>query len=86
MRQLMPLVSGLDYAKIIEYAAVFFVITGVFMISMPKIEGQIFMVIAQVLWTMFAIKKRHWGLLLQSLILFFIAIYAVYSWSLQGVG
>lgn len=74
------------FEKGLEYFGLVLVIVAVVLIAMPRIEGQMIMIGAQVVWALFALKGRHWGLLAQSCVLFAVSIYAFVSWSADGVG
>jgi hypothetical protein len=70
----------------LEFLAVLLVLIGVALVAIPRIEGQYLMVSAQVAWAIFAYRKKLWGLLFQSVLLFGMSAYAVMSWTTHGIG
>ena len=74
------MVSNEKTVRTVEFLAFLVVVVGVMFIAHKNIVGQYLMAAAQVLWMYVASRKKLIGLFLQSLVLLFVAIYAVFMW------
>lgn len=72
----------MEPAKLIEAAAFFLVVLGVWFIAEVNIYGQYCMLAAQALWLIIGVKRSMWALALQSLVLFGLTSRAIYLWYL----
>jgi hypothetical protein len=75
-----PIILFIDRIADLQYAALFLVIVGVWLIAEKDVAGQYCMLAAQVLWLVIALKRKMVGLALQSLVLFGITCRAAYLW------
>ncbi|HLC53753.1 MAG TPA: hypothetical protein VJK03_04365 [Candidatus Nanoarchaeia archaeon] len=71
---------------VIEWSATVLSVAGAIVNAIKYIEGFYIFAIANMLWMSFAIKHRHWGLLIMNIIFFFINAYALYIWYSDGFG
>jgi hypothetical protein len=72
---------------VVEAIAAILVLSGVTLIAIPRIEGIYIMIVAQILWTVYAIIPPFQLFFLgQSFVLFIINFFALYSWRKKGVG
>lgn len=67
-------------ADFIEYAAVATVLAGVWLIGKMDIRGQYLMALSQLLWFSTGLIINQTGLMIQSLVLFILAIRAIGYW------
>ena len=67
--------------RVIEWFAFLLVCVGVWYISNFDITGQYLMAASQVLWLVVGFKKGMGALVLQSVILLGLAIYAISNWT-----
>ena len=67
--------------RVIEWLAFVCVCFGVWFISNFDVTGQYLMVAAQVLWLVVGFKKGMGALILQSVILLGLSIYAISNWT-----
>jgi len=72
--------------SVIEFMAMVFVFIGVYLVSIPNIKGIYVMIVAQTLWTAFAIIKFAPFLLLQNVVLMGLNVWAIKNWRRKGVG
>jgi hypothetical protein len=73
-------------ATIIEFFAMVLVFRGVYLVSQPNIRGLYVFIIAQILWSAFAIMKGAPFLLIQNVVLMGLNIYGIRNWRRKGVG
>lgn len=71
---------------LLEIVATILVVIGVWFIALPNIKGQYMLIVAQALWTIFAIAHWHVFFAIQSFVLLVLNCYAVYNWRKKGVG
>lgn len=64
----------------VQYAAVVFVVLGVWHIGRMNILGQYLMAAAQILWIVVGVASGLQGLTLQSLVLFILTLRAIHLW------
>jgi len=67
--------------KLFEWCAFGLVCIGVWFISNLDVTGQYLMAVSQVLWLIVGFKEKMGALVLQSLILLGLAIYAITNWT-----
>lgn len=70
----------------VEMIATITAISGVLLISIPNIMGLYLITVAQFFWGWFAYTKDNKFLLLQSVVLLIINFFAIYNWTIKGVG
>jgi len=70
----------------IEKIAAGTAVLGVVLISIPNIWGLYLITIAQIFWGIFAYNKENKFLLIQSIVLLLINFFAIYNWTIKGVG
>ena len=64
----------------IEYIAVFFSIIGSVLISLKQRVGFLSWIIANLLWIIFAVIYKHWGLVFLSIFYFITTIVGWFYW------
>ena len=64
----------------LELAASVVTVLSVWFVSGKDITGQWIMLLAQVLWFVFALRNRHAWLAVQSLVLFAFTVRALFVW------
>lgn len=69
-----------------EIVATILVIVGVWMIGTPNITGQWLMLVAQIIWSTYALMTKQYFFTIQSIVLIGFSIRALYRWKKQGVG
>jgi len=75
----------MEYLKIIEIIATILTMVGVPIISIPKRFGFWFLVIAQLLWSVFAYLNNHMYFLTTSFFVLLCNFYGLYSWKKKGL-
>ena len=71
---------------VVEWSGALLSILGALVNAFKYVEGFYLFAFANILWISFAIKHRHWGLLVMNIIFFFINAYALYKWYSDGFG
>ncbi|MEK6855800.1 MAG: hypothetical protein AABX66_01435 [Nanoarchaeota archaeon] len=71
---------------VVEWSATVLSIFAAIVNAVKYVEGFYVFAVADVLWMMFAIKHKHWGLLCLNIVYFFINIYAAWFWTSTGFG
>ena len=74
------------YITIMEIIATALVITGVWMIGTPNIKGQWLMLVAQVIWAMYALITKQYFFTTQSVVLVIFNIRALRRWKKEKIG
>ncbi|MBM3230043.1 nicotinamide mononucleotide transporter [Candidatus Pacearchaeota archaeon] len=69
---------------VVEWSATFLSVLGSIVNANKLISGFYIWSVANILWITFAIKHKHWGLLVMNVIFFGINIYGVFSWMAQN--
>ena len=73
--------------KIFEILATICVVTGVPLISVPRIEGLYIMTVGQICWTIFGYLKGDIPYFVaQSSFIFLVNIWGIYNWKKKKVG
>ncbi len=72
-----------NYIEIIAFTAV---VSGVYLISKPRIEGHYIMIVAQILWLTLALTSNLSYLAFQSLTLLVLEVRAIYNWKQKNIG
>jgi hypothetical protein len=65
---------------VLEWTATAFSICGALLVSLQHFQGYYIWVAASVLWTLFAVKYKHYGLLTLSIAYFIINIIGIVKW------
>jgi len=76
----------MDIPRIIELCCTVISIIGVTLVCIPKIQGVYLIILAQTGWVIFSALKDLDFLLIQSLYMVGINIYAIWSWGKKNVG
>ncbi len=80
------MVEKIPILKPLEITATLSVILGVALISRPCIVGHYIMILAQMLWLIYAKINKLKFLSFQCIVLLILEVTAVYNWSLKSVG
>lgn len=72
--------------EMLSYASTAMVLVGVYLIAVPKIEGQYVMIVADLMWLAFGLLTQQYAIAVQSFVLFLLNVNAVRNWKNQGVG
>ena len=70
---------------VIEILATVSVLVGMYFIRKPERLGLKYMIVAGVLWGMFAVMVSAWFLLAQNIILLLMNVDALRNWKRQGI-
>ena len=70
---------------LVEWTATFFSVVGAVLNAQLNIWGFYLFIAGNVFWTAFAIKHKHWGLLLTQILFFVLNIYGIYVWMGKGI-
>lgn len=65
----------------LEACAAVLALVAVWLIGGLNIRGQWLMLVAQLLWAVFALRGAHWWLLAQSLVLITLTLRAIVLWN-----
>lgn len=71
--------------QFLSYLATALVLLGVYFISKPKIRGQWIMLLANIVWLTYAGLTGQWGLITQSVVLFYLASSSIINWKKKGI-
>lgn len=71
---------------VVEFVAMVLTIWGVVVISVPKRYGLWILVVAQILWSLFAYSQETYFFLFESLFLLVFNFVGLYNWKKKGVG
>ena len=77
-------VMNLD--NIVEISATIVTLIGVITITIPKRQGMIILVFAQILWSYFGYLNNKWFFMSQSLFILVLNIIAIYNWKRKNIG
>lgn len=70
----------------IELISAVISVIGCLLLSVPFIEGLYVITLGQIFWAIFGYIKKLKFLCGQNIIFFIINSYAIYSWTIQGIG
>jgi hypothetical protein len=75
----------LNLVTFIEFISMIFVFVGVYYITIPRIAGIYWMIVAQVCWSVFAIMTGAWFLLAQNIGLMAFNVRGIVNWKKKGI-
>ena len=76
----------MDVLVLLEMINTGLIILGVFLITIPRIEGLYVMVVGQIGWSIFSYYKDHDFFLVQSIVLLIFNFIGICNWRKKNVG
>lgn len=67
-------------SHVVEWSATTLSLVGAILNAKQLIYGFLFWIVANILWIIFALKHRHWGLLFMNFVFMLINIFGIYTW------
>lgn len=71
---------------VIEWGATILAVAGAIVNAVKYIEGFYLFIIANILWMIFAVKHKHYGLLVMNIVFLLINFFALWFWYSTGFG